>query len=486
MSWLTDTASALSADGLLLLFAKALAVLCLGALLADDVGNSSAAVRHRARFATLMCLIALPLLAPLAPRWELPYPGVGSGVTGPMATALAAVLLIYLAGVALRATALVRDLAALLRVTLRATPPPDPWPALLATLDNPRRARLLASTAIDSPLTWGHLRPVILVPSHQAIPDTGKRMALLHELGHIRRGDWLAHLLGRIVGVLYWPIPGLRHTLRQLSLESEQACDNHVLAAPQPATDYAALLLGQARCHRLRAAVPLSRQSELAHRIRSLCSPRADHSVTTTGWPWLLPLCLLLTLPVAGLRLGPQSTLPLTIQATTPTLRLTERTLATTTSGASDSSLLPERVPLPGAMPRDGVSRDWRSSVQPVFASETLAPGAVVEIGPAPSALTSEAGQPSPRPRIQAAYPLQAQRHQIEGAVTVRYDIDTDGHMINPRILRAAPAGVFESSVLEAMRQGYYPPPRLHGRPTALRDLETTFQFRLQEAARPP
>lgn len=485
MNWLADTASALSADGLVLLFAKALLVLCLGGLLADDVGNSAAAVRHRARFATLLCLLALPLLAPVAPRWHLPIPGGGEATTGPLAAILAGALFAYLLGVALLALGLARDLAILLGVTLRAGPAPESWRRRLAGLDAPRRLRLLASDAIDSPLTWGHLRPVILVPAHRALSATEQRMVLLHELGHIRRGDWLAHLLGRIVRVLYWPIPGLRDTLRQLSLESEQACDNHVLAAPQPATDYAALLLGQARRRRLEAAVPLSRQSELAHRIRSLCSPRADHSISATGWPWLLPLCLLLTLPLAGLRPGPQLALPGTPQAATatPSLRLLPPT-APAPGGADSPGLLPERVPQPGAAPGSVVGGDWGLPGQPVFADATPPPGAAVDVDL--SAATPASGIRQAAPRIQAAYPLQARRRQIEGAVTARYDVNADGRIINPRILRAAPAGIFEDSVLAALRGGHYPPPRLQGRPAALRDLEITFRFRLREPARPP
>ncbi|MBN7798200.1 M56 family metallopeptidase [Parahaliea mediterranea] len=310
MGWITDVQALLPGGGLLLLFAKALLILLLGALLADDVGLSAAAVRHRARFATLLCLALLPLLAWVAPRWQLPALHTGTaGAPGPLDKLLALLLLAYLAGVAWRGGQLLRDLLALLITTLRSAPAPLAWRRQFAALDPPARLRLRASAAIDSPLTWGYLKPVILVPLAARMSPREQRMALQHELGHVHRGDWLAHLLGRIVGVLYWPIPGLRHTLAQLALESEQACDNHVLAqdnnAPDHAPDYASLLLAQARGHRLRAAVPFSRQSQLAVRIRNICAAGHDHSVMNTGWPWLLPLCLLLTLPLAGLQLAP-------------------------------------------------------------------------------------------------------------------------------------------------------------------------------------
>ena len=47
------------------------------------------------------------------------------------------------------------------------------------------------------PMTWGLRRPVILVPAGSAAwSEATKRSVLLHELGHIRRGDCLMHLLG--------------------------------------------------------------------------------------------------------------------------------------------------------------------------------------------------------------------------------------------------------------------------------------------------
>jgi len=54
---------------------------------------------------------------------------------------------------------------------------------------------------VSVPMTWGLRRPVILVPAGSAVwSEETKRSVLLHEQGHIRRGDCLTHWLGRLDG----------------------------------------------------------------------------------------------------------------------------------------------------------------------------------------------------------------------------------------------------------------------------------------------
>lgn len=310
-------------------------------------------------------------------------------------------------------------------------------------------------------------------------------MVLLHELGHIQRGDWLAQLLGQIVAVLYWPIPGLRHTLSQLSLEAEQACDNQVLAADAVAPDYAALLLAQARGNRLAAAVPLSRQSQLAQRIRSICTVRIDHSVVPAGWPWLLPLCLLLMLPLSGLRLAPL--VPEQVfSVPDPTLSLWLPGNPRPAAPGSTGLAKPARIPLGGEVPRL-----QRAAAEPVVEPwgqpRELRPEVALDLPPAE--LAAYPALELPWREIRPEYPQLAVRRQIEGSVTIRYDIALDGQVSNVRVIRALPAGVFESSVLAAAGTIRPAPVSMYGHPVELQDLELTFLFRLQQApapARPP
>ena len=70
---------------------------------------------------------------------------------------------------------------------------------------------------VSVPMTWGLRRPVILVPAGSAAwSEETKRSVLLHELGHIRRGDCLMLLLGRLACVAYWFHPLVWLAARQL------------------------------------------------------------------------------------------------------------------------------------------------------------------------------------------------------------------------------------------------------------------------------
>ncbi len=101
------------------------------------------------------------------------------------------------------------------------------------------------SSEIRTPLTWGAMKPRVLLPRGATDWDTQDlSMVLQHELTHIERADWMGHLLARCVHALYWPVPGIRQLMRQLSLSMEQACDDRVLATGVSAPRYAAMQLG--------------------------------------------------------------------------------------------------------------------------------------------------------------------------------------------------------------------------------------------------
>ena len=79
-------------------------------------------------------------------------------------------------------------------------------------------------------------------------------------------------------------------------------------------------------------------------------------------------------------------------------------------------------------------------------------------------------------------YPRQARSAGVEGQVTVRYDVSIQGAVVNLRVVRAEPRGVFERAALEAVAQWRFRPPRVDGRRVALRDRISTLEFRLGES----
>ncbi len=100
------------------------------------------------------------------------------------------------------------------------------------------------SEKLNTPLTWGIRRSVILLPStlfsgNSAICDT----ALRHEQAHIARWDWIWNLFAEIACACCWFQPGAWWLRRRLRLESERACDDRVLLSGITGPDYAAHLL---------------------------------------------------------------------------------------------------------------------------------------------------------------------------------------------------------------------------------------------------
>ena len=102
------------------------------------------------------------------------------------------------------------------------------------------RVALLASTAIDDPVTVGVFHPVILLPS-KVLPDLGEQdlsAVLAHEYGHIRRRDFPVHFLCELISLPVAWHPGIRYLMSKISQTRELACD-----------DYAAVRLGKRRLY---------------------------------------------------------------------------------------------------------------------------------------------------------------------------------------------------------------------------------------------
>lgn len=94
------------------------------------------------------------------------------------------------------------------------------------------------------PMTWGTLRPVVLLPGSAADwPEARCHEVLLHELSHVRRRDHLSLRMAQLVRALHWYNPLVWWAARRLRAESEQACDDLVLSAGVRPSRYAGHLL---------------------------------------------------------------------------------------------------------------------------------------------------------------------------------------------------------------------------------------------------
>ena len=106
---------------------------------------------------------------------------------------------------------------------------------------------LLVSNELRSPISWGVLRPTIVL-SPKAVAASGEAEAIIaHELAHVARLDWAKLLGARAVCALFWFNPLVWMLARESHQLREEAADDAVLMADIDGPDYATLLVGAAR-----------------------------------------------------------------------------------------------------------------------------------------------------------------------------------------------------------------------------------------------
>jgi bla regulator protein BlaR1 len=131
----------------------------------------------------------------------------------------------------------------------------DPaWQARLSQLAERcglgREVRLRVVDGLASPITAGWWRPVVLVPASlvAGMPPQLLEALLAHELGHVRRHDYLVNLLQNVIETLLFYHPAVWWLSRRIRAEREQIAD-----------DFAARHLGEPR----RLALALSELEKL-------------------------------------------------------------------------------------------------------------------------------------------------------------------------------------------------------------------------------
>ncbi|WP_298702902.1 M56 family metallopeptidase, partial [uncultured Brevundimonas sp.] len=221
-----------------------------GLVLAAALHRRPAAERVDILRATVCLLIALPLVMAIAPGLPVALlPAVGTAeafAVSPVAWAGAVepvegvalsgsilwpsagdlALWTWAAGVLLVLGRFVAGVWTLRRWTRQGrTVTSAAWIAPLARLAPARRPRLVASSAVGAPLSWGTPPGVVLIGEEQLSRPETARAVLAHELAHLQRGDWTFLILSRVALGLFWfnPLVWKLHTA--LSARSEEAAD---------------------------------------------------------------------------------------------------------------------------------------------------------------------------------------------------------------------------------------------------------------------
>jgi len=172
-----------------------------------------------------------------------------------------------------------------------------------------RSVVLLESPRCAIPMTWGILRPVVLLPAEtRSWPVERRHAVLAHELAHVKRRDCLAQMITQVARVVYWFNPLVWLAWRRLLAESEQACDDLVLAQGSKASDYAEHLLtvasgSEADTLLSSAAIAMARSSRLQGRLLAILDERRNRQrLTRIALAAALLIVVGVVVPLSALR----------------------------------------------------------------------------------------------------------------------------------------------------------------------------------------
>jgi carboxyl-terminal processing protease len=171
------------------------------------------------------------------------------------------------------------------------------------------------------PMTWGAWRPLILIPQgSQSWTEECLEMVLTHELAHVKRGDFVTGLLGRLACALYWFNPLAWLASVRIRVEQERACDDLALSRGLDPAAYARCLLEvlsqAAAAGPLRTlATTMAATGPLEQRLRSILDPSQARARRPLGRGYkvvavLAAVCLVATLAAGRPRLGLAATAP--------------------------------------------------------------------------------------------------------------------------------------------------------------------------------
>jgi len=220
--------------------------------------------------------------------------------------------IIWLAGVIILLLRLALGLFGASRMTRKAQVLGDSfWKALLerflSAIRLKRKIRLKSHSEIAIPLTWGVLRPVILIPAgHENWTQDQRSSALLHELSHVKRADFLVMILVRLSLALFWFNPLSWFVFRTLKREQEKACDELVIKTGIKPSTYAANLLLFKRARRFSwnpsvALLGILGRSQLNERLVAILKQKMTFKEVKMKTKIMLAFAVILAVALIGM-----------------------------------------------------------------------------------------------------------------------------------------------------------------------------------------
>ena len=245
----------------------------------------------RAEVAVALSRLAPPVSGHLESGAPAPTtPAVSAPTDGASVNWPAILLVLWCAGLVSGAVIDLRRLARTRRVIRGSSPATEQTAATAAAIGAAiglrRTPTVRLSSETTTPLVVGVLRPRILLPGNGAAPlsEEEERMALCHELSHVKRADLWLGLVPAAAERLFFFHPFVRLASREYLLCREAACDAAVLdtlaTTPQ---DYGRLLLALG-VSRHRSGLAVAGASSSCSMLKRRIAMLRDSSPSTVGW----------------------------------------------------------------------------------------------------------------------------------------------------------------------------------------------------------
>lgn len=206
--------------------------------------------------ATVCVLLALPLVTLMVPAWNLallpassaaevaalpagpawqgeigPVAGLSVSAAMPWPGPLQIAAIVWLLGSLAVVARLVAGVMTLDRWSGEGSAVTQPvWRAALARLAPRRTPRLIATTRLGGPVSWGVPPGTILLDSASLSDASAAEAILAHELAHLRRGDWVFLMLSRLMLAVFWFNPVVWMVHAALVARTEEAADAAAVA----------------------------------------------------------------------------------------------------------------------------------------------------------------------------------------------------------------------------------------------------------------
>jgi len=201
-----------------------------------------------------------------------------------------------------------------------------------------RKVQLWLSSTIDTPITFGFLRPVIVLPAalvnHLSLQQA--ETLILHELAHIKANDYLFNWLLIGMETVFFFNPFVLYCCRKIKLEREKYCDITVTAFEYPVLVYAEALLQVQKVKQLQPQYQLAAAGnppQLFKRIQFFTNPK--NQLQGNNRRFLFPLLLSFFIMLTGAALFFQMSMGTAAQ---------KQIIPSVTASVNDETALPKFV----------------------------------------------------------------------------------------------------------------------------------------------